>query len=63
MIVDTRTEPWRRPDGQIADVEIEVHHDGSEVVPVMYGLMAQMLTDLGFEHLSTPAQPTDGGPR
>jgi hypothetical protein len=49
MRVDFRTEPWRRPDGQAALVEIEVHADGSEVVPVSYDLMAEMLTALGFE--------------
>jgi hypothetical protein len=58
MIVDVRTEEWRKPDGQIAAVQIEVHHDGQEIVPIERGLMAQMLTDLGFERITT--EPCQG---
>lgn len=54
MIVNVRTEEWKRPDGQIAAVQVEVHHDGTEIVPVHLDLMAQMLGDLGFERVTSP---------
>jgi hypothetical protein len=49
VIVGTRTETWLLPNGDHAVVEIEIHHDGSEIVPLHHALFAQMVTDLGFK--------------
>lgn len=49
MIVGTRTEAWLLPNGDRAEVQIEIHHDGGEIVPIHYALFAQMVTDLGFK--------------
>ncbi len=54
MIVDTRPEEWRRPDGTIAVVTVEIHHDGTEIVPLHLDVVAQMLSDLGFERGEQP---------
>ena len=47
---------WRKPNGQLAVVQVEVHHDSSEVVPLTYELFAQVLDDLGFEQVLRPAE-------
>ena len=44
-----RSETWIHPDGsRRAEITVEVHADGYEVVPVSYELFEQMVTDLGF---------------
>ena len=50
MIVPTSTETWLAPDGRHAVATIE-HHPGGDVVPVVYDLFSQMLTDLGYAPL------------
>lgn len=56
MIVGTRTETWLLPNGDRADVQVEIHHDGTEIVPLHHALFAQMVTDLGFKRAPDPSE-------